>query len=71
MVVHSDGLDEISTMGPTKILQLADRQNNRNRHLNPADYGIKKASLEDLKGGDAKSNAKTVRNIISGNQTDG
>ena len=68
MIVHSEGLDEISTMGPTKIMQLkADKITELT--LNPADYGIKKASLEDLKGGDAKSNAQTVKDIISGKET--
>jgi anthranilate phosphoribosyltransferase len=69
MIVHSDGFDEISTMGPTKIMQLKAGKITEST-LNPADYGIKKASLEDLKGGDAKSNAQTVRNIISENQAD-
>jgi len=68
MIVHSDGLDEISTMGSTKILQLKAGKITESV-LNPADYGIKKASLDDLKGGDAKSNAETVRNIICGKET--
>ncbi len=68
MIVHSDGLDEISTMGPTKIMQLKAGKITKSM-LNPIDYGIKKASLEDLKGGDAKSNAQTVKNIISGKET--
>jgi anthranilate phosphoribosyltransferase len=69
MIVHSDGLDEISTMGPTRIMQLKAGKITESM-LNPGDYGIKKASLDDLQGGDAKSNAQTVRNIISGNQAD-
>jgi len=68
MIVHSDGLDEISTMGPTKIMELKAGKITESM-LNHADYGIKKASLDDLKGGDAKSNAQTVRNIISGKET--
>ncbi len=68
MIVHSDGLDEISTMGPTKIMQLKAGKITEST-LNPCDYGIKKASLEELKGGDAKSNAQIVRNIISGKET--
>jgi anthranilate phosphoribosyltransferase len=65
MIVHSDGLDEISTMGTTRIMRLEAGKITEST-LNPADYGIKKASLDDLKGGDAKNNALTIRNIISG-----
>jgi anthranilate phosphoribosyltransferase len=68
MIVHSDGLDEISTMGPTKIMQLKASKITESA-INPADYGIKKASLDDLRGGDAKSNAQTVKEIISGKLT--
>jgi anthranilate phosphoribosyltransferase len=68
MIVHSDGLDEISTMGPTKIMELKAGKITESM-LNHADYGIKKASLDDLKGGDAKSNAQVVKNIISGKET--
>ena len=68
MIVHSDGLDEISTMGPTIIMQLKAGKIAEST-LNPADYGIKKASLEDLKGSDAKNNAQIVKNVISGKET--
>ena len=67
MVVHSEGLDEISTMGPTKILELKAGQITA-MELNPADYGIKPADFEDLKGDDAKTNAEIVRNVISGKE---
>ncbi len=68
MIVHSDGLDEISTMGPTKITELKAGKITESI-LDPGDYGIKKASLDDLKGSDAKSNAEAVKNIISGKET--
>jgi anthranilate phosphoribosyltransferase len=68
MIVHSDGLDEISTMGPTKIMQLKAGKITEST-LNHTDYGIKKASIDDLKGGDAKTNAEIVRNILSGKET--
>ena len=68
MVVHSDGLDEISTMGPTKILQLKDDQISVSQ-LDPTDFGIAIADFEMLKGDDAETNAKIVRDIISGKET--
>jgi anthranilate phosphoribosyltransferase len=67
IVVHSDGLDEISTMGTTKILELKDGQI-ESRELKPTDYGFSLSSLEELKGGEAKENAKILRDILSGEQ---
>jgi anthranilate phosphoribosyltransferase len=63
MVVHSDGLDEISTMGPTKILELKEGRITT-KEIKPSDYGIVEADFEALKGGDAETNAKIVRQIL-------
>jgi len=68
MVVHSEGLDEISTIGPTKILELKDAQITADE-INPTEYGISLADFDSLKGGDAKANAKIVRDILSGTDT--
>lgn len=68
MVVHSDGLDEISTMGPTKILQLNDGEISEST-IAPADLGFDVVDFENLKGGDAQANAKIVKDILSGADT--
>ncbi len=65
MVVHSDGLDEISTMGTTKILELKGETISP-KQINPSDFGFKIADFESLKGGDAKTNAKIVTDILNG-----
>jgi len=67
MVVHSEGLDEISTMRPTKIRQLIDG-NISSMELNPADFGIRRASIDELKSGDAPANAQIIRNILAGRE---
>jgi len=67
MVVHSEGLDEISTMGPTKILELKNGQITA-KEFNAADYGIALSDFDSLKGGDAKTNAKIIRDIINGQE---
>ncbi len=64
MVVHSDGLDEISTMGPTKILQLKNGVISDST-IDPADLGFAVVDFENLKGGDAQANAKIVKDILS------
>jgi anthranilate phosphoribosyltransferase len=65
MVVWSNGLDEISTMWPTKIVELNDGKITE-REIKASDFGITAASLDELKGGDAKSNAKIIKEIIAG-----
>jgi anthranilate phosphoribosyltransferase len=67
MVVHSYGLDEISTAGVTKIAELKEGQI-ISKELNPKDLGIKLASIEDLKVIDAKTSAKVLRDILSGKE---
>jgi len=64
MVVHSDGLDEISTTGVTKIAELKEGQIT-NKELNPQELGIELADLEQLKVTDAKTSAKVLRDILS------
>lgn len=64
MVVHSDGLDEISTMGTTKILML-DGESVTPSELDPSDYDIPVADFDDLKGDDAKTNAQIVKDILT------
>ena len=65
MVVHSNGLDEISTMGPTKILEL-EGGNITAKEIIPTDFGIALADYDDLKGDDAATNAKIVADVVSG-----
>ena len=65
MVVHGSGLDEISTTGPTRVSELA-AGTVRTYLLRCQDVGIRPASLEELKGGDAAVNAQILRNVFSG-----
>ena len=68
MVVHSDGLDEISTAAVTKIAELKEGQIT-NKELNPQDLGIELVSIEQLKVTDAETSAKVLRDILSGKET--
>lgn len=68
MVVHSNGLDEISTAGVTNIVELKEGQI-ESKELNPADLGIKLASIDELKVTDAKTSAKVLRDILTGKET--
>jgi len=64
MVVHGDGTDEI-TAGITKISELANGEI-RNYSLDAAAFGIGRADLSLLKGGDPKDNARIVTNVLNG-----
>jgi len=68
MVVHSGGLDEISTMGPTKIMHLENGQI-RSSTIDPTEYGFRLANLDDLAGGDAAVNARIVRDLLTCRET--
>lgn len=67
MVVHSNGLDEISTAGITKIIELKDGRMEP-KELNPADVGIAPAALDGLVVQDAETSAAIVRNIVEGKE---
>jgi anthranilate phosphoribosyltransferase len=68
MVVHGDGMDEISTLTTTKILELKEGQI-ASKELNPADFGIVLADIDKLKVADAKTSAKVLRDILSGKES--
>ncbi len=68
MVVHSNGLDEISTAAVTKIAELKQGQIT-NKELNPEDLGIPLANIEELRVNDAKTSANVLRDILSGKET--
>jgi anthranilate phosphoribosyltransferase len=63
-VVHgADGLDEISISGETSIAELRDGIV-RSYLIVPEDFGLRRAPLEDIRGGDAKHNAEIIHKIL-------
>jgi anthranilate phosphoribosyltransferase len=68
MVVHSDGLDELSIAGVTKIAELKEGRIT-NKELKPLDLGIEPADIEGLKVADAKASARVLKDVLSGSQT--
>jgi anthranilate phosphoribosyltransferase len=68
-VVHgSDGLDEITTSGPTSVTALENGAI-RSFEISPADVGLAKVKPEALCGGDAAANAKAVEDVLEGKKT--
>jgi anthranilate phosphoribosyltransferase len=65
-VVHAlDGLDEISTMGPTRISELRDGHVH-SRTIDPADLGLPYARLSDLQVHSVEEAADALRRIFAG-----
>jgi anthranilate phosphoribosyltransferase len=65
-VVHGDdGLDEISLSGETTVAELRDGEV-RSYKLAPEDFGLRRAPLSEIQGGEARENAAIIRNILEG-----
>ncbi|UCH79915.1 MAG: anthranilate phosphoribosyltransferase [Nitrospiraceae bacterium] len=65
-IVHGeDGLDEITITDRTKISELKDG-NVRTYVISPEDFGLNRALISDLKGGNAKENAKMTVEVLEG-----
>ncbi|UCG46387.1 MAG: anthranilate phosphoribosyltransferase [Phycisphaerales bacterium] len=70
MVVHGQGMDEISTLGVTQIRRLADG-NVTSLELDPAEFGFSNPSIDELQTGDAIANAAIIRDILTGREKGG
>lgn len=67
MVVHGQGMDEISLLGKTRVVELRDGWVT-SFLLDPVEYGIANASLDALGSGDAIANAAVIREILAGRE---
>ena len=65
-VVHgSDGLDELTTTGPTHVAEW-DGTRVRRFEVTPEEAGLPRATLDDLKGDDPAHNAEAIRSVLAG-----
>jgi anthranilate phosphoribosyltransferase len=60
-----DGLDELTTTTRSRVWVVADGAVSEEA-LDPADLGVPRASLEDLRGGSAAVNAAAARAVLAG-----
>ncbi len=68
-VVHgSDGLDEVTTSGPTSVTALEDGVI-RSFEISPDEVGLPRVKPEALRGGDASVNATAVQEVLEGKRT--
>ncbi len=69
LVVHgNDGLDEITITGSTRIVEARDGWL-RDYQVEPEQFGIERAPLSAISGGDAQENSRIIQNILSGERS--
>ncbi len=61
-----DGLDEITTMAQTLVLEAREGKLEPKYEINPRDFGFAEAKLGDLSGGSAVDNAKILADVLNG-----
>jgi anthranilate phosphoribosyltransferase len=69
-VVHgSDGLDEVTLAGTTLVGE-AGASRVRLFEIAPEEFGLTRAPLDNLRGGDAAENARIIRDVLEGRRKD-
>ncbi len=69
LVVHGwDGLDEITISGPTRVAEVRDG-GVKSYEIAPEQFGLPRAPLHTLDGGDAQVNAAIIRAILDGERS--
>lgn len=70
LVAHgADGQDEISTTGPTGVVEFnasMDKNRTARYQLVPETFGIRRARLEEIRGGPPAENARVAEEVLSG-----
>ncbi|MBC7292973.1 MAG: anthranilate phosphoribosyltransferase, partial [Thermoleophilia bacterium] len=67
LLVHGhDGLDELSVMGPSTVVEVEDGQVKAAADWEPELFGLGRWTLADLAGGDAATNAALTRAVLAG-----
>ncbi len=69
LVVHgSDGLDEITITGSTRVGEVRDGQVHT-YEVTPEEFGLQRAAMEEIAGGDAAHNATLIRGVLVGKKS--
>ena len=69
LVVHgSDGLDEITISGPTRVGEVR-KGRVHSYEVTPEEFGLQRASLDEIAGGDAAMNAELIREVLAGKKS--
>jgi anthranilate phosphoribosyltransferase len=63
----NDGLDELTTTGPSTVWEIRNGTVTE-QSFSPEDLGIRLATVDQLRGGDAQANAAVVREVLAGKE---
>jgi anthranilate phosphoribosyltransferase len=66
IVRGEDGLDEVSSYGPTRVSELRATGEIVERVVVPEDFGIARSERASIAGGDARANADVIERILDG-----
>jgi anthranilate phosphoribosyltransferase len=67
LVVHGEGLDEITTTGTTLVAEVVHAEV-RTYSLEPERFGLPRVALEQLGGGGPEDNARSMRRVFAGEE---
>ncbi|MBK5286907.1 MAG: anthranilate phosphoribosyltransferase [Acidimicrobiia bacterium] len=62
-----DGLDELTTLDTSTAIHVRDGELTR-ESIEPIEFGLPRASGDDLRGGDATTNAAILRGVLTGDE---
>jgi anthranilate phosphoribosyltransferase len=65
VVAGSDGIDEITISGPTRLSE-ANGAAVQSRDVHPEEFGVPRATLDQIQGGDAAANARLLTAVLQG-----
>jgi anthranilate phosphoribosyltransferase len=69
LVVHGlDGLDEITLTDATRVAEIRDGTV-RTYEVTPEEFGMPRATLDDISGGDSAANAVLIRKVLNGDKS--
>src|SRR5207302_1112864 len=69
LAVHgADGLDEITITASTRIAEVRDGRV-RSYEVTPEEFGLRRAPIEEIAGGDAVANTAIIRDVLAGAQS--
>ena len=68
VVFGKEKLDEISSVGPTEVVEFDENGNTKRYTITPEQFGLQKSNPGDLTGGTPEENAEITRRILNGEE---